>query len=311
MKTGRRNSWLSRDTEDQFARKIENLAELRPEHRAILLETLSPGEHIRWLIYVPYQAVLKSRDPKRRAFRFFLPWQFTPDWLLALTPTRLLLVSLPPHGDPPQVSSIPLENLLYLQSGVILLFSWFKLAWVEQGAVRQETVYYNAVCERIFDVLSEMVRAGLPAGADGPPAHPLDNHEALAPLPYKFKNLIPLRLLLPGEQIALVVFRAATFKRSLGLFRQMLSPRMALVLTDRHLLLAEEDLSVSEGSYGLISTFLPLQRLCAVPLTRTGQRIELTLQLELHNARKDLVVSFPLALESELQELQRLLRLPG
>ncbi len=301
-------NWFARRSEDQYAQPVEGLEELKPELQAALLTALEPGEPIRYMINAPYQGRLKQRKDLKRSFRFRLPWQLSPNWLLALTPSRLLLVGFSEGGNPAQVTSIRLADILHLQSGAVLLFSWFEITWVENHEVCRQEIYFNSVCERFFDRLSLLIRGDLTVQPQ--PIQPVDrfNRAALDPLPYKFKNLIPMRLLLPGEQIVRVAFRPASYSRALGLFRRTVWPQLALVLTDRHVLIVEEELNNPAGSYSLISTFLPLSRVCDSALERGTKQLALTLRLELDRVEKGVVILFPLEAEAELQILTQDLR---
>ncbi len=307
-KTMNLDNWFARSSDDQYARRVDRIEDLPASLRQALTTALQPGEPIRHMIHAPYQGKLQRRKTRRSRFGFSLPWQLSPDWLLALTLSRLLLVSISGEGARPQVISIPLANILHLQSGVILLFSWLEITWIEHGEVHSQEVYFNAVCERFFDQLAMLIRSEIaPQPQPMPRLH--SNQEILAPLPYKFKNLIPMRLLLPGEQIARVAFRPAAYARALGIFRQMVSAQLALTLTDRHLLLAEEEVGVTEGSYGLISTFLPLRHICGASLERTGKQITLSLRLELQGSVKEMAIAFPTDMEGELWEMAQALKL--
>ncbi len=296
-------NWFARRSEDQYAHPVERIEDLRPEVQAVLLPTLEPGELVRYMIDAPYQGRLKRRDERRTRSLLRLPWQLTPDWLLALTPRRLLLASTRKDGSLPEVLSIPLENILRLQSGVILLLSWFEITWVEQGLVRSQEIYFNAVCERFFDRLSLLVRSEMtPQPAALRPAN-LSNREILEPLPYKFRNLIPMRLLLPGEQIARIVFRPATYARVAWLFRRMTAPKLVLALTDRHLILAEEELGESENSYGLIATFIARSQICDAHLSQQEKQVALHLRTELHGAEREMTIPFPVEAAPDLRAL--------
>ncbi len=299
-------NWFARRSEDQYARPVERTEELRPDLQTALATTLEPGEPIYAMIFAPYQGRLKQRKDRRR-FGFLLPWQLTPNWLLALTSRHLLMVSVLEDSSP-TVVSIPLETILHLQSGVILLLSWFEVTWVENGAVRCQSVYFNAVCERFFDQLCLLIRERLSPQPARPATGTWSNREILEPLPYRFKNLIPMRLLMPGEQILEVAFRPAAFTRAFGIFQRMVAPRLAVALTDRQLLLAEEDLSESESSYGFTATFVPVQHVCGATLLREEKGVILQLRLELRGAEKEIAIPFPPEREGEVQMLVEKLR---
>lgn len=292
----RSTDWYRRKTEDHFARPVVTSDDLDPIWRAALNAGLQPGEQPVWMIWAPYQAVLRQKRPLRRD----LPWEFSPDWLLVLTPDRLLLLRVPAPDSPPQVIALDLASILSLQQGTILLYSWLTVTWVGQGAVRQEMIIYNAVGEPCFSRLVGLIRERLAPHLPGPEQ---DHRAILADLPYKFKNLIPQRMLLPGETIHQVIYRPALWKRTLGIFRKMIAPRLAVVRTDDYLLFAEEDCSGTEGSYGFIATYLPLANVDHTALPPVQNGLEWQIALEWQGTCQELKITFPVAAEAALNKI--------
>ncbi len=282
-----REAWFASHTDDHFARLIQDLDELDEPVPAVLRGALQPGETCLLIIRVPYQGALAAREHKQLWFKS-LPWEFTPDWVLALTNNRLLLVRLAETGNAPQVIPIPLENILSLQNGTVLLFSWFEVCWAENGAIRRQKVYYNAVSERLFTRLTAIVRASWPAVGEneGGPC-------SLDKLPFKFKNLLPLRVFLPDEQAYRVLFRPSLWQTHHGLFRHMTAPRMALALTVSCLALAEEDLTGRDGSYGFIVTCLPRAAVRKIESVADVRKPALRISLARQGANLDLCTAFP------------------
>jgi hypothetical protein len=291
-------NWYRRKTEDHFARPIPTPDNLDPDWRVALNTGLRPGEQPVWMIWAPYQAVLKQKRPMYSD----LPWEFSPDWLLALTPDRLLLLCVPAPNSQPQVVALDLDSILSLQQGVILLYSWLTVTWATQGTVRQETIIYNAVGEPCFSRLVNLIRERL---AHNPSGIEQANRTLLANLPYKFKSLIPHRMLLPGETVRQVIYRPALWEKVLGIFRKMIAPRLAMALTADYLLIAEEDCTGTEGSYGFTATYLPLANVNHTELQPLKNGLEWRVVLEWHEARHELKIAFPISAEAELRTFPR------
>jgi len=91
------------------------------------------------------------------------------------------------------------------------------------------------------------------------------------------------------------------WRQQLGFFRSMTAPRMALVRTQWQMVLAEEDLSGEEGSYGLISTFLPLKQICSLSYHPEKDHLLLVISLALLDARQEIQIPFPLEREEDLR----------
>jgi hypothetical protein len=288
--------WYRRKTEDHFARPIASPDDLAPIWRAALNTGLRPGEQPLWMVFAPYQAVLSQKRPAQHD----LSWEFSPDWLLVLTPERLLLLRVSTPNSPAQVVALDLASILSLQQGTILLYSWLTVTWAAPGTLRQERIVYNAVGEPCFSRLVGLIRARL---ADHLPGPEQDNRAMLAALPYKFKNLIPHRMLLPGETVRQVIYRPALWKKMLGIFRTMTAPRLVMTLTDDYLLLAEEDCTGTEGSYGFIATWLPLAKVDHTALQPVRNGLEWQIALEWQGICHELKVTFPAIAEAELDKL--------
>lgn len=296
----RRRGWLGDRTEDHFARQVDTLDDLSGPAQQAFMQLLAPGEMICQIIYAPFQGHLKQYRSRRHFLSFSLPWEFTPDYVLLLTDRRLLLARLLDR-DAWRVETIPLDDLLYVRSGVILLLSWVEFCWVQNGLICREVIYFNTVCDRIFITLLEIVRGYLVKGRAlcFSPAQENDPH--LVDLPYKFMTAIPRRLLLPREQVCRVLFRPAMYHVLLAFVQHVVAPRMALVLTHHHLLLASENANGCEGDYGLISTFLPLNRIRGVDVLVVEEQAYLMIHLAHSGVYEDQSIPFPVEMEFEVR----------
>jgi len=298
--TNRRHAWFTGHTEPHFARKVNAVTDLAEPVQRAFSERLQPGETVRRIIFAPFQGVLKNYRSKRRLFTFSLPWEFTPDNVLLLTDRNLFVAHLP-DGDTCEVETVPLDDLLYLRSGVVLLLSWIEICWVQQGAIRREVIYFNTVCDKLFISFLEMIRCDWGGGRPGLLVDPESNHLLLSSLPYKFMNIIPRRLLLANEKVSRVLFRPAMYQALLAWINRVIAPQMALVITNHQLLLASENLSGSEGDYGLASIFLPLSRIRGAEALLIEDQAYLLIHLAYHGAYEDQTIPFPAEMDFELR----------
>jgi len=295
-----RRAWLSGRTEDHFARQLDTIDDLSDPVRRTFLELLVPGEMICQIIDVPFQGHLKQYRSRRHFLTFSLPWEFTPDYILLLTDRRLFLARLLDH-DACKIETIPLDDLLYVRSGVILLLSWVEFCWVRDGLVYREVIYFNTVCDRVFITLLEIVRSYLVKERAFRFSPVQENDPHLTDLPYKFMTAIPRLLLLPREHICRDLFRPAMYHMLLAFVQHIVAPRMVLVLTHHHLLLASENTNGCEGDYGLISTFLPLNRIRGVDVLVVEEQAYLMIHLAHGGVYEDQSIPFPLEMEFELR----------
>lgn len=250
--------WLGRRTRDDFARKINSLEQLSPQIQEALSRYLKDDETIREIIFAPFQSVLNTSKITSNPLKQLLPWEFTPDHILILTENRLLVGAMSQPDSIPEIKSVPLRNILSIKIGIILLHAWFEFTWVHDGRTEHVKVYFNTVCDHLFKQLVNQIRQGWIQHYQLSAAEQTLNKEILESLPYKFKNLIRMDMILPGEQIQRMVYCPSIWKRHLGVLRYHASPRMTFLLTNYHLSLAEEDLSDHDGSYGFYATHIPI-----------------------------------------------------
>lgn len=300
----RRHAWLSGRTEDHFARQIETIDDLPGPVQQAFLQLFLPGERICQMIYAPFQGHLTHYRSRRHFLTFSLPWEFTPDTVLLLTDRRLFLARLPDR-DTCEIEAVPLDELFYVRSGVVLLLSWLEFCWVRNGALCREVIYFNTVSDRIFNTLSEIVRAYLVKDRALCLTKTQADDPRLTELPYKFMTAISRRLLLAGEQVGWVLFRPAMYQMILAWVKHIIAPRMVLVLSSHHLLLASENTHGSEGDYGLVSTFLPLNRICGTDVMMIEDQAYLTIHLLHCGVYEDQSIPFPQEMEFDLRCFSR------
>ena len=286
------------------ASPIASLDDLPPPVKAALVEQLKPGETIRQIISAPRQHVLGTGVAGwRRWLAAVLPWDWTPDWTLVVTNSRLLAAASTSADDVPVVTATPIADLLSFELGTILLFSWFDWTWANEGRLERQRIYFNTVSDRLFWDALLFLRRSLITDADLPPPQSGRGLERLAHLPYKFKNLIPHRLLLPDEEIQALVYRPDIWTARKGPFRRKRASALALALTNYHLVITQEDSGADLANYGLITCYCPRGRIGEVTVTRTGDDVWLKVTLEHSGAEKVLRVLFEPAAEQGLREL--------
>jgi hypothetical protein len=297
-------SWWTDRRLRWHASPIASLDDLPPPVKAALVEQLKPGETIRQIISAPRQHVLGTGVAGwRRWLAAVLPWDWTPDWTLVVTGSRLLAAASTAADETPVITTTPIAALLSFELGTILLFSWFDWAWTNEGRLERQRIYFNTVSDRLFwDVLT-FLRRSLIADADLPPPVGERGLEQLTDFPYKFKNLIPLRLLLPDEQIQAVVFQPSIWSPTRGPFRRKRAAALALILTNYHLVITQEDSGHGTTSYGLITRYGPRDRIREVALERAGGDLWLKVALAHGGAEDSLRVLFEPAAEPGLREM--------
>jgi hypothetical protein len=322
------NEFFDRKTIKGFANRIAAIEDLDLSRQEALRPLLGPGGPPRLILFAPAQSMLAERQAPGWWPGSLLPWQITPERTLVLTERFLLVVSTSRHpgfsrearlvgernepvlnkfaDEAPVVTAIALADILYLEMATVLLNSWTEIAWVHDGRLDYLRIHYNTVSRSLFEELASQIRPALLAGAGLPPletARPQDQGlERLAGMPYKFRSLNPLWLLLPGEPVLAAVFRPSIWSRQRSLFNRHIAAKMALVRTDGYLIIAQEDLTSDEDSHGLVSQFCPLSRVRRMALNPSLAGQELVITLSLHGLEHTLRRAFPPEAQTALQD---------
>jgi len=284
---------------ERFAYAVSRVEDLAPPVAAALQTQLLPDEVARQIIFAPRQSLLSSRGGLGAWFAV----RWTPSWVLVRTDERLLVVTVPEAPRAPEVAATPLADLLWLELGTILLYSWVAWSCVSGGQLQQQRVYFNSVCENLFWDMVNATRRTIIAQSGLPLPTGNRHYAAFEGLPFKFMNLIPFRLLLPGEQAQAVVYQPAIWGRRLGIFRYQRAPAVVLVLSQEHLLVAQDDLTNLRTAYGIIARYCPRSRLRRAELEQTQHDLWLNVTVGLHDTEETLRVLFEPDAEPALQTL--------
>jgi hypothetical protein len=291
----------------RFPRVFYSFDELEPAVERAIVERLEKGESIRQIIVAPRQRLLGAHR-KSRGWRGILrPWEWTPDWVLARTSERVLVATLDRPRAIPVVTSTYAADILSFEWAAILLHAWVEWTWANEGQAQQTRIYFNTVGDTLFRRILDDLRHEV-AEQSKLTAQPDRRLERLTALPFKFMNIIRHYLLLPDEQVQAVVYRPAMWPNQRKLFHPQRAAAMALVLSNYHFLIAEEDSTGLENSYGLITRFYPRNRVSQVALERGQDSLWLNLTPELNGVRQEVHVPFEFGSEQAIQEMLALLR---
>lgn len=286
---------------ERFAYTVPAIADLPASARAALAPHLAPGEPIRQMIYSPGPQGLPRGRKYGPGLRYVQ--RQAPATVLVLAEDRLLTATLLEGEAAPPVTVTPLADLLRLELGTILLFSWIEWSWVNDQTLEVHRVYFNTVGERLFWGLVTAMRRTISAQSNLPKRTGQSKDEAFQGLPFKFENLVPNRLMLPDEQVLAMAFQSTIWRRFFGLFKRRRGPATTVVLSPEHLILAQEDAPVAGAAYGMIARYCPRTRLAGLTLEAEGEDLWLAITLRLHGVAESWRVLFQPAAEPALQAL--------
>ena len=196
--------------------------------------------------------------PGRTYLKEWGRWENTPEQALLFTEAGILSIQAPASpGQSARMISMRAADLLYARISLILMYGRMELVGKDLTWV---VVEFNAAG---FDLIQDGLQnfLGVSAGNNlnsfpqaAPPKTLLD---ALGGLSYKFRNGLVLYGLLPGEQILGFVFQPALWGRRWHLLPLKISETTLLVLTDKQLIIVEEQSRSRFPAYGWTFTFYP------------------------------------------------------
>lgn len=210
--------------------------------------------HVRAIIVIPPQDYAIRREIRRQKNLPFR-WRVTPQRTLVFSDHQIVLVEAETNGDL-HTLVIPLDCLVYVNLGTILLYAYLELAWVNGQQIEKRFIEYNAVGEQHIRKQIEQVRAQI--AADVPRFDNAPDEKTTAHLPFKFNNYLKFSLL-PDEVLLTAVHQPA-IRRGEGWFQPYLSPNRTVAITDTHLIILEEEERKRKSTYGIITRFCPLDR---------------------------------------------------
>lgn len=294
----------SRQAKD-FSVDVPALRDLPAGVAAAFQNSLNPEEDIRQIILAPRQQVPARKSDFVQRSSSARRLGISPAWVLVLTCDRLLVATISHSDRPPAITSIPFADLLALELGEILLFSWIHFSWKVSGAVADLTVYFNTVSDlyyrRLLGFMQRQVirQSGLSSASAG------CNREVLAALPYKFKSIIPIYMLAADEQVQALVFQPEVVRSFLNLVQWQKRAATAVLLTNYHLLWVGEEISSDAGRYGWIARFYPRDRIQMLTCEKREKDSLLVVGLENQGVSRTVSLAMERSIEPRLNSLVR------
>jgi hypothetical protein len=184
-------------------------------------------------------------------------------------------------------TSYHIDNISYVECGVILLYAWITIhGLADSGLVSSTTFAFNTVTDHIMYPLIVRMRSAqgyatvVDHGADRP------RLSYLADLNFKFMSYGE-RSLLPGENVVQIIYQPEIRREVLGALgfqlSRSISPAHVVILTDREIILLRDDDSqrwLRGSPHGAIWAYVPRQRIGSVTLgSRDNNMLSLSIDL--------------------------------
>jgi hypothetical protein len=200
---------------------------------------------------------------------FFVPPQtFSGDWAglrdmpeqaLLFTPQGVLHVQASTSGGPARTAYLRGADLVYVHLSLLLLYGRLELAGEVDGSLVRVVVEYNTASHDFLQpALHQLLRM-----AWEQPYENLDEDPTVTILgrlrdqSLKFRNELRNYGLQVGERLMGFVFQPGVTRRYWGLFHRQVMPAALLALTDRQVIIVEEERLKHAHTYGWFLTFCP------------------------------------------------------
>lgn len=232
----------------------------------------------------------------------------TTEKLLCLTEEKLYVWER--AGNDARLHAQPLETIIDLEVGEILLYSWLTFhGRTETGAVATMTIEFNTASRRHYAPVLEKLRpAARPVTAEAQRAEQA-KFQYLATENFKFMNYACASLL-PGEKVLASAWQPQIRKPLLKLGRWQWTRTLALaqltLVTDQEFILIQDDAQVREqrgARYGGKWRYIPWRNVREVALTPAADPDLRVLALTLAGGVR-LEVVFAAAREAAAQAVQ-------
>jgi hypothetical protein len=189
----------------------------------------------------------------------------------------------------------PIQDISYVEQGVILLYAWVKINGIASDDVPSSTTLkFNAVTDYLLAPIIETIRSATGGLEDIDRSLELAKFDYLARLNFKFMSY-GRHSILPGEKVIHTVLQPEIRNKiftALGRsFSRIISTAHISILTDRELILIRDEEQSQwsrDARYGGTRSYIPLNKIISVSLTRKEHDL---LALSIHLPGNDQIVS--------------------
>ena len=231
---------------DQFPTSAKRIEDTPTPFREPLLQRIQENESVRHLIFSPEFGAAKFRALAS---------------LLCVTDRRWLIVLRESDGST-IVDESSFDSTLLVELTIILLYGQLKIDFVRNGEARTTALQFNAVMQYVY---SEAIQDILDA-IDGKEHASINRDCSRSSLflgwPLKFRNFSIIYMPEKSQLLDGVYWNEIR-----GGFSRELAPAVAMLLTDRHIVIIAEEKSFRwfhfrhHAKYGAIITYFALNRL--------------------------------------------------
>lgn len=247
-----------------------------------VLTGLPKGESIEGIFVIPPEIYSKG----------FL-WELNLLQALVFTKAGVMQVFAPDHRNRQREAVWVAGNSVRLiKLKLVLLYGRLEIWGGSDGSPVKIQAEYNTVAHKAFSpYLKSFIETTWDSNVVDTSKISIPSFDEFAHTSLSFYNGINLEALQPGEKVLAFAFQPELGKQILKIFHKKIYPKTLAVLTDRQLILLQEDLK-TKAHYEWLFTFIPRQRVMEVIRNTTEPVESVTLRLDSAECHLDVSLSF-------------------
>ena len=274
---------------------VASLDEIDQKERDEVVKYLDPGDDICEIIVSPGQSI-SDPDVTNNAGDTVRNWK--DDWVLILTKENLVLFDSAQHNAQPIVQKTPIEKILSIMWGKILLQSWVDWSWADERKVEHARINFQSSGEKpIIETLGYIQGVDIADFGDSY-RRSSEQSQIISALPVKFADQLSL-MLTPQEKIlaeACYPFQPAVWKSWHGLFKKQVrkeTPSLAYFLTERQFVMIYEGPHDSGLSFGTFIQTVKRKNILKLLVDKALDGSQLVLVVGDKNAEERVIIPVP------------------
>lgn len=273
---------------------VSGLADLPGSLQEAAVQSAGPAERLVSICVFPGRTHLKDWHSREEVL----------EQALLFTENGIRHIQAPAaSGQAARTVGMEAAALIYARLSLILMYG--RLELVDQSLSRVEVEFNAAGFEMIRPGLQSFMGTSCGRNAISQPDAAFTNFvmSELGERSYKFMNGLKLYGLLPGEQVLGFVFQPALWGRRWRILPMRMSETTLLALTDRQLIVVEEQTRSRFPAYGWILTFHPRHAIEKIGVTSSMLWQEVILKMKSNTGLIDRSILLDQANASAWQEL--------
>ncbi len=231
---------------DQFPTSTTRIDDTPAPFRAALLQRIHENESVRHLIFSPEFGAAKFRALAS---------------LLCVTDRRWLILLRERDGST-IVDESSFDSTLLVELTIILLYGQLKMEFVLNGEARMRALQFNTVMQHVYSEAVQYILDAIDGKEHASTKLDTSRSSIFMGWPLKFRNF---SIIYMPEKSQL--WEGVYWNEIRGSFGREVAPAVAMLLTDRHIVIIAEEKSYRwfqfrrNVKYGAIITYFPLNRL--------------------------------------------------